>query len=574
MGFDKEKIRQVRWLMVLAAVLVLALMYSSVVFKGLALGIGIIKPFIIGGAVAFALNLPMRGIENTLFKRWKGKAADRLKRPVSMVMAIVAVVLVINLVIITVLPQVTKTAGELGNKIPVFVDNLITEMDKLSKNYPQLQEQVAKLENLEINWEKVVDNVVAFLKNGVGSVITSTYNVASSIIGGVVNGVIALIFALYILNQKEKLASQGRRILSAYLPKRAEKKTSHVLALLYRNFSNFITGQCLEAVILGTMFVISMTIFRMPYAVLVGVLIAFTALIPIVGAFIGCVVGAFLILINNPIQAVWFVVLFLVLQQIEGNLIYPKVVGSSVGLPSIWVLMAVSVGGSLFGIAGMLFFIPLMSTLYSLLRDSVNSRNQRVPALESAGGEPGDTGRQGNTGRVGQGGLKSDWQENRNRKKNKGNTQEKTRQGKPETGNAQAGNAQTGNAQTGNSQTGNNKPGQSGKGNLQEEKHRAGNDKPGQSQSENSLAGKADKDMSVEYGKKSNSVQDNGNRSRSKRRNGRGGYENGKPEAVSSPDVNADEEGARKFQDKSRQDYRRKWQETADVLQEDHETEE
>ena len=393
MGFNKEKIRQVRWLMVLAAALVLALMYSSVVFKGVAVGVGIIKPFIIGGAIAFVLNIPMRGIENTLFKKWKGKSADRLKRPVCMVLAIVVVVLIINLVIITVVPQVTKTAGELGNKIPVFVDNVITELNKLSRNYPQLQEYVAELQNVEVNWDKVVDSVVSFLKSGVVSVLSSTYNVASSIIGGVVNGVISFIFALYILSQKEKLASQGRRILSAYLPKRAENEISHVLALLYRNFSNFITGQCLEAVILGTMFVIAMTIFRMPYAVMVGVLIAFTALIPIVGAFIGCFVGAFLILINNPIQAVWFVILFLVLQQIEGNLIYPKVVGSSVGLPSIWVLMAVSVGGSLFGIAGMLFFIPLLSTVYSLLRDSVNTRNERRslagPGAERIAGGPG-----------------------------------------------------------------------------------------------------------------------------------------------------------------------------------------
>lgn len=381
MGFEKEKIKQISRLMLLAALLVLILKYSGVVFTGIALGIGILKPFLYGGAIAFVLNIPMKGIENGLLKRWKGRWADRLKRPVCMISAIVLVILVINLVFITVVPQVTKTAGDLGNKIPLFVDDMLGKLDELSKNYPQLQEQVATLEKMEINWDTVMKNVVNFLKNGVGSVLTSTVSMASSIIGGVVNMVVAFIFALYILIQKEKLSDQGRRILTAYLPYRASSRVSYIMTLLYRNFSNFITGQCLEAVILGTMFVVAMFIFRMPYAVMVGVLIAFTALIPIVGAFIGCFVGAFLILIDNPMQAVWFVILFLVLQQIEGNLIYPKVVGSSVGLPSIWVLMAVSVGGSLFGIAGMLLFIPLVSTIYVLLREDVNERNSAKQLL-------------------------------------------------------------------------------------------------------------------------------------------------------------------------------------------------
>ena len=165
--------------------------------------------------------------------------------------------------------------------------------------------------------------------------------------------------------------------MHAYLPEKAFAKTMKVLALCNHNFAKFISGQCLEAVILGTLFVICMSIFGMPYAVLVGVLIAFTALIPIVGAFIGCAVGAFLILMVSPIKALIFVIMFLVLQQLEGNLIYPKVVGNSVGLPAIWVLVAVSVGGSMFGIVGMLVFIPLMSTVYALLKENVNSRNKK-----------------------------------------------------------------------------------------------------------------------------------------------------------------------------------------------------
>ena len=207
--------------------------------------------------------------------------------------------------------------------------------------------------------------------------LNSTIGIASSVVSGFTNLFIGLVFSVYVLAQKEKLAGQVKRVLSAFLPEKINNSVLYVCALLNKNFTNFITGQCLEAVILGTMFVIAMTIFRMPYAVMIGVLIAFTALIPIVGAFIGCVVGAFLILLVNPWKALAFIVLFLVLQQIEGNLIYPRVVGSSVGLPAMWVLVAVTIGGSLFGIMGMLVFIPLISTVYALLRECVNRRNEK-----------------------------------------------------------------------------------------------------------------------------------------------------------------------------------------------------
>lgn len=375
MEFSREKLRQIRRLMILAAALILVIIYSEKVFYGVAFLLGIAKPFIYGGVIAFVLNIPLRAYEEKLFKGWRGKAADRCKRPVCVALALVSVVLVVAIVVGTVVPQVTATATEVGKKIPAFTEKVITELDSLTKNYPELAEQVEKLEQLEINWDSILDSVIGFLKNGMADMLTSTFSVASGIISGLVNTVVAFIFALYILGQKEKLANQGRRIISAYLPEKAAGKVLEICSLLYRSFSSFITGQCLEAVILGTMFVIAMSICRMPYALMVGVLIAFTALIPIVGAFIGCAVGAFLIMIDNPMQALWFVILFLVLQQIEGNLIYPKVVGNSVGLPSMWVLMAVSLGGSLFGVAGMLFFIPLMSAGYALLRESVNNRN-------------------------------------------------------------------------------------------------------------------------------------------------------------------------------------------------------
>ena len=377
MGFSKNKIKQICGLMVFAAFLVLLVVYSKSVMNGLVMTIEMVRPFIIGGAIAFVLNLPMRMIEEKLLGKWKGKLAEKVKRPISMLFAIVVVVLIIVLVIATVVPQISKTVTVLGNKIPAFLDEVVIRLEALSVEYPEIEEQIIALESLEINWDSIMDSAVNFLKNGVGSMLTSTFSVAGSIIGGTVEVVIAFIFALYILSQKEALGDQGRRIISAYFSEKKAGSILKVLALLHKNFSSFITGQCLEAVILGTMFIITMSIFRMPYAFMVGVLIAFTALIPIVGAFIGCAVGAFLILIENPILALWFVVLFLVLQQLEGNLIYPKVVGNSVGLPAIWVLMAVSLGGSLFGVVGMLFFIPLLATFYTLLRENVNARNAK-----------------------------------------------------------------------------------------------------------------------------------------------------------------------------------------------------
>ena len=381
MEFSRGKIKQIRHLMLLAAVLVLVLIYSEEVFQGVGFLFGILSPFVIGGAVAFVLNIPMRAFEEKLLGSWRGRSAGKVKRPVSMILALVAVVLIIAVVIGTVVPQVAATAAEVGRKIPAFTDEIIEELEQLTNRYPQLKE-------LEMNWDNILNSIFDFLKNGAGDVLNSTVTMASGIISGVVNAVISFIFALYILSQKENLSDQGRRIISAYLPEAVGAKLLEICSLLYRNFSSFITGQCLEAVILGTMFVISMTLFQMPYALMVGVLIAFTALIPIVGAFIGCAVGTFLILIDNPLQALWFVILFLVLQQVEGNLIYPKVVGNSVGLPAIWVLMAVSVGGSLFGVSGMLLFIPLMSSGYALLRESVNKRNRGKKVLATPGPEP------------------------------------------------------------------------------------------------------------------------------------------------------------------------------------------
>lgn len=368
--------------MAAAAVFVLALIYSKTIFSAIGVFTQMLLPFLIGGAMAFVLNIPMRAIEEKLLRRRK-KSGGGFKRAVSLVLVLILLVLLVLVLIFAVVPQLASSIGEIAQQVSVFLKEAIASLETLGQEYPAFGQQADILAALEENWEKILDGTLGFLQKGIGSAINSTIGIANSVISGVASWVISFIFCLYILIQKEKLEDQCRRIMAAYLPEKANEKCLRVCALLYKNFSSFITGQCLEAVILGSMFVVSMTLLRMPYAVLVGILIAFTALLPIVGAFIGCAVGAFLIFAKDPMMAAAFVILFLVLQQVEGNLIYPRVVGSSVGLPAIWVLVAVSLGGNLFGIVGMLVFIPLFSTFYTLLRENVNARNMKKRGEEA-----------------------------------------------------------------------------------------------------------------------------------------------------------------------------------------------
>ncbi len=337
--------------------------------------IGMLKPFVIGAAIAFVMNLPLKFIEAKLLCKMPEKY-NGLKRTLGIILSLLFFVAIIYFVVISVIPQMARTVNQLAQKIPVFFNNVFTQAEILLADNPQALEFVNDLEYQSMNWNQILNNTVNFLKNGVGSLLTSTVSVAGNLFGSIVNGVISFISSIYILSQKEKLKEQARRVVSAYFKENTQKRIVYVFNLLYHNFSKFITGQCVEAVILGALFVVAMTIFKMPYAFMIGVLIAFTALIPLVGAFIGCFVGAFFILVDTPVKALWFVIMFLIIQQLEGNLIYPKVVGNSVGLPSLWVLVAVSLGSSMFGVVGMLMFIPLFSTAYTLIREDVNKRNQ------------------------------------------------------------------------------------------------------------------------------------------------------------------------------------------------------
>jgi predicted PurR-regulated permease PerM len=371
---DKENIRKLRGLIVFTLVILVGLLKLNIVLDGIGFILHILFPFLLGGAIAFVLSVPMNRIDKRLFGKAKeGSKLDKASAPLSLIITLVLVLAVLSLVVIVVLPELGSTIAMLGKTLPEKVPVLLKKMELLFARNPELVHYIEELET-SLNWEEILAQLVTFFRVGANTMLDSTINVAAGIVSGVGTFFIAFVFACYILLQQSFLKRQMTKLIYAYLKEKHADEMMRICSLTYRTFSNFLTGQCLEAVILGTMFFIAMTIFRFPFAVLVGVLIAFTALIPIFGVFIGCGVRAFLILTVDPKQALFFVIMFLIIQQLEGNLIYPKVVGGSIGLPAIWVLAAVSLGGSLFGVIGMLVFIPIVSVGYTLLTENVNKR--------------------------------------------------------------------------------------------------------------------------------------------------------------------------------------------------------
>ena len=373
MDLSKMSIKKIRELIVFTALLVVALWKFDVVLGVLKTIWDIIFPFVLGGAIAFLTNVPMSFLEKKIFEnvKKKNKIVRKLKRPISLILTIVLVVGVIALVMFGVIPQLTRTMGTLVTSINDFIPQMQSWIGEFFHNNQDIMNLV---DQIEFDPDQAIKWGISLLGNGAGNMMNTTMSAVGSIVSGVATFFIAFSFACYILFQKEKLHIQIRKVFFAFLPRQKADTFLKVCSLTYRTFANFLAGQCLEAVILGSMFVVTLSILRMPYALLIGILIAFTALIPIFGAFIGCAVGSFLIFMVNPQQAILFVIVFLVLQQIEGNLIYPHVVGESVGLPSIWVLAAVTIGGNLMGIVGMLVFIPLLSVLYTIFREFVYLR--------------------------------------------------------------------------------------------------------------------------------------------------------------------------------------------------------
>lgn len=369
MEISKQMKKHIIQILVIAILLYCGLEHLSEVIRAIRFVIGIFMPFLVGGVIAFVIHVPMKKIEKLLFP--KNKKLQKFKRPAAYLLTLLIVIGIVVLAMVVVIPELGNTVSMLMEQIPKAFQTVQTWLEDIEKQWPALKPAI---EDLNINWSSVSSSVVEFVESLASGLVSSGVGLFSGIISGVATFVIGFTFSIYVLFQKEKLISQAKQILYAIFSEKVTEKIISVASLSNQVFSSFLSGQCLEAVILGTLFVITMTILRMPYAMLIGIVIAITALIPVVGAFIGCAVGMFLIVMVQPIQAVWFLALFLVLQQLEGNLIYPHVVGNSVGLPSIWVLAAVTIGGNLFGIFGILFFIPLCSVLYALFREFVKKR--------------------------------------------------------------------------------------------------------------------------------------------------------------------------------------------------------
>lgn len=368
---DKKTIRKFFWVAV-GAIVVYWLLHETERFSALWNSVTeIFAPFVIGAALAFILNVPMRAIERHL----KFIRNDGARRALGIVLTFLSIVLVLYGVIRLLVPQISDTIATLIPKLTDFFVAMEEKFYGFLQSNPELLAWVSANTNLEnLNWGSLIQQAVTMLKNSLTVIAGGAFSAVGTFAGGLVDALIGLVFALYSLARKEILASQARKLLYAFVPEHTSDEIIRVMRLTNVTFSNFISGQCLEAIILGCMFAVSMAVLKLPYIALISVLIAITALVPIVGAFVGCIIGAFLILVNDPFQAVIFVAMFLVLQQIEGNLIYPKVVGTSIGLPGMWVLLAVTVGGEVMGVMGMLVMIPLVSVVYTLLREITYKR--------------------------------------------------------------------------------------------------------------------------------------------------------------------------------------------------------
>lgn len=370
MELNQDGIKKIRGLIVFTALIVVCLWKSEMVLQWLSTALGIALPFLLGGAIAFIMNVPMSFVEGKIYKyvKLKDKYVKKFARPCALLVTLIFIISILLIVTFVVVPQLTLTFTNLGSSLQSFIPEVAVFAGDVFTNNPEIETWIM---SFDYDLGTLVEYGINFLHSGAGSVVDTTISVAASLFSAITTFFIAFVFAIYLVLQKEVLGVQFRKVTFAFIRRGRAEALLEVVTLTYKTFSSFLTGQCLEAIILGVIIMIALMIFNIPFALLIGILVAFTALVPIFGAFIGCGVGTFLIFIEDPMKALIFIIVFIVVQQLEGNLIYPHVVGNSVGLPAIWVLAAVSVGGSLMGIVGMLIFIPIVSVLYALFREVV-----------------------------------------------------------------------------------------------------------------------------------------------------------------------------------------------------------
>lgn len=337
----------------------------------ISVGVSAATPLIIGCAMAYVINILMGFYEKWYDKLFKVEIAIKIKRIVCLILAFLSLFGIVTLIINLVLPELINCVASFIRLIPGALQTVVDIVgeEQILNMFPELQNGF-DFSNISTQVEQLIKTVIG----GVGGAVDSIMTAVTSAVSVVVNVVIGLIFSLYVLLDKEGLGRRCRTLISTYLSKAADK-IFYVADVLDESFHSFIVGQCIEAVVLGTLCIVGMWLFRFPYAVMIGVFIGFTALIPIAGAYIGAAVGAIMILTVSPLQAVQFLIFIVILQQLEGNLIYPKVVGQSIGLPGIWVLTAITVGGGVLGVGGMLLAVPLFASAYRLIREDIARRN-------------------------------------------------------------------------------------------------------------------------------------------------------------------------------------------------------
>ena len=323
-------------------------------------------PLLIGGAIAYVINIPMTFYEKHYFPKQKGKFFTVTRRPVCMTAAFLTVVAVVVLVVWLIIPKLGECVSVIVAKFPGLFEKALA----FARGLDVMPEDI--LNSLsEIDWKSKLTDIIGTITSGVGNVVGGVISVVAGVFSGIVTVLLSIIFSIYILATKDSLKNGGTKLLNRYASEKWNKRINYVLSVLNECFHSYIVGQCTEALILGVLCTIGMLIFGFPYALMIGALIAFTALIPVAGAYIGAGVGAFMILTESPVQALLFLVFILVLQQLEGNIIYPKVVGTSMGLPGIWVLAAVTIGGGIFGVLGMLLGVPIAAAVYRIVGDDL-----------------------------------------------------------------------------------------------------------------------------------------------------------------------------------------------------------
>lgn len=367
----KIKFKALLKIALVAFILYLAIYYWPGISKFIGMALGAASPLVFGCIIAYVLNLPMKFYERNFFPNTRKKFLINIRRPICLTASVITVFAVISLIVWLIVPQLISCVTLIISEIPGAINMLIAQVEK----FGILPHDIAQVIS-EIDWASKIGQIAGILTSGLGNVMDIVIATVTSVFNGIVSGLLSLIFALYLLASKDTLGRQFKRIMRRYLPDKISDKISYVVSVMHDCFSKYISGQCIEALILGTLCLIGMLILRLPYAAMISALIAFTALIPVAGAYIGAGVGAFIILMESPVKALIFILFIIVLQQFEGNLIFPKVVGSSMGLPGIWVLAAVTVGGGILGVFGMLLGVPLAATAYKLIKNDINKKQK------------------------------------------------------------------------------------------------------------------------------------------------------------------------------------------------------